>query len=259
MTAFLVQSNTFAYILMAVAAIVMLIFFVVVFSAMYFIIKRKERRQGNDWANAARQLGLQLKPATNEMLGDFDKMRNKLGGQAKIEGTSAAQTMFGNFSGRMVEVVIRQTQSSDFSAARLLEDSPTRVQKKFYATCCEAAFASRNGLEFQIKSRNGGNIFSRAIAGGGDLQIGYPPFDQSFIVSGNDVQKIYQILCTKAEDKRTVAERFAANFNNDWIIEASAGKIVVKFPAKVTNPAALAPALQAATELALRLELALAK
>lgn len=67
------------------------------------------------------------------------------------------------------------------------------------------------------------------------------------------------MLCAKAEDNRAVAEKFAEGFSNYWLIEATEEKIVVKYPKMETNAAQISFALHAATELAKRLESALAR
>jgi hypothetical protein len=61
------------------------------------------------------------------------------------------------------------------------------------------------------------------------------------------------------EENNAVAERFAAHLNGNWIIEAGGEKIAIKISGMILDAANLSHALGAATELAMRLELALAK
>ena len=255
MPLFFLQSDTQFFLILAVTFIVFSVFIFGLCAAVYFYIKSAERRAGKIWAETARQLGLQMKPADDSMLSDFDKLRNRMGANASPLQISTAQTLYGNFANRPVEITNRQIVSSHYS----LIDSSSPVQKKTYMTWCEARFANRKNLEFEIKSANGGNFISRAISGGGDLQIGFPPFDQNFKARGADLQRIYQMLCADSFDNRLVAEQFVACFRNDWIIEATSQKVVVKLPAMVLEAASLAPALQAATYLARGLETVLAK
>lgn len=244
------------------AMFVILAFFLVVFfvlvigiiAAMVIYKKRKQNRDGKIWANTAAQLGLNISPPNFQMLSDLDKLRYRAGADVKIDPKTitTAQPLYGNYYGRAVEVVIRQRRvSSDVDIYG--------IERRYYTTCCEAVFQNRKNLDFQIISNNYGNFMSRALIGGSQLKIGLPQFDKNFIVRGNDLQQINTLLNAKSGDNRAVAERFAAHLSGNWVIQTDEKKVVIKFDGMVLDAASLSHALGAATELAMRVETALAK
>jgi hypothetical protein len=243
--------------LFVILAFFLAVFFVLAFgviAAIVFYKKRKQNRDGKIWAKTAAQLGLNIRPVNFQMLSDLDKIRHQVGANVTVnpETVTTAQSLYGNYYGRPVEVVIRQRRvSSDVDVHGL--------ERRYYTTCCEAAFENPGNIDFQIISRNYGNFISRALDGGSEIKIGFSQFDENFIVRGGDLRQIHALLCAKSGDNRAVAESFAAHLNGNWIIETSGEKIVVKFSGMVLDAANISHALGAATELAMRVESALAK
>jgi hypothetical protein len=243
--------------LFVILAFFLVVFFVLAFGVLIAVVYYKKRKQNSDgkiWAKTAAQLGLNIRPINFQMLSDLDKIRRQAGANVNLnpETITTAQPLYGNYYGRAVEVVIRQRRVSSNVDVH-------GIERRYYTTCCEAEFGNSRNLDFQIVSRNYGNFISRALIGESRLKIGLPQFDENFIVRGNDLRRIHALLCTKSADNRAVAERFAAHLNGNWVIQTDEKKVSIKFDGMVLDAANLSHALGAATELAMRLEMALAK
>jgi hypothetical protein len=248
---FLFVSEFALFVIMAAFFVAFLVLFAAAMIATVYFVKRKQKRDGKIWAATAARLGLQIRPFAFEMVRGLGRMRGRMGLDVNTKAVSTVQPIYGIFCGRAVEIFIRQRRISYY------EDKYGLYRIK-HLTCCETAIENRKNLSFLIVGRNYSNFINRSLGGGSRPQTGLPRFDENFIVFGDDLRPIRDLLCTRVgEGGSALAETFAAHLNRAWIVEASEEKIAIKFPGMVLDAARLSAALQAATDLARHLEAAL--